>query len=119
MYNTNVTIKQNTDMANTMEKITMQYADLQIAVKDKMREVINTKGKKIDGEYKGMNYILTESQRKKLAIFSDREVVSVGITDKFSGGIYVEGKNRRYTAFDCIPFQIRFNILGCLTNQIK
>lgn len=103
----------------TMDDIAMQYAELRIAVKDKMRELINTKGKKIDGEYEGMNYIPTENQRKKLAIFSDREIVSVGISGKVSGGIYVEGKNRRYTAFDCIPFQIMFNILGCLTNHIK
>ena len=103
----------------TMDEIAMQYAELQIAIKDKMRELINTKGKMVDGQYKGMNYIPTESQQKKLAIFSDRQITSVGISDKVSGGIYVETKKGSYTAFDCIPFQIMFNILGCLTNHIK
>lgn len=94
MYNTNVTIKQNTDIAKTktMDEIAMQYAEVRIAVKDKMRELINTKGKMVDGHYKGMNYVPTESQQKMLAIFSDRSIVSVGISDNVSGGIYVETK---------------------------
>lgn len=103
-------------MAKTMDEIAMQYGKLRFDVADKMREVINTKGKKCED---GMRYVPTESQQKKLALFSDREIVSVGTNDKVSGGIYVEEKNTTYTAFSIIPFQIQFNILCCLTNHIK
>lgn len=103
----------------TMDEIAMQYAELRIAVKDKMKEVINTKGKMLNGDYVGMNYVPTASQQKKLALYSDRKVVSVGISDRVSGDIYVEGDKRVYTAFSAIPFQIQFNILGCLTNHVK
>lgn len=106
-------------MTKTMDEIEMQYAEVRISVKEKMRELINTKGKMIDGQYNGMNYILTESQKKKLALFSNIQIISVGINDKVSGGIYVETKKGSYTAFDCIPFQIMINILWCLTNHIK
>lgn len=107
------------EKTKTMDEIAMQYAEVRNAVKDKMRELINTNGKMIDGQYNGMNYIPTESQKKNLALFSDIQITSVGINDKVSGGIYVETKKGSYTAFDCIPFQIMFNILCCLTNHIK
>ena len=103
----------------TMDEIVMQFAELRVAVMDNMRELINTKGKMVDGFYKGMNYIPTESQQKNLAIFSDRPITSLGIDDKVNGGIYVETKKGSYTAFECLPFQIMFNILACLTNHIK
>ena len=103
----------------TMDDVVMQYAELRVAVKDKMRELINTKGEKRYDEYIGMYYIPTESQQKKLALFSDRKIASVGISDKVSGSIYVEGDRGVFTAFSAIPFQIQFNILGCLTNHIK
>lgn len=106
-------------MAKTMDEIAMQYAEVRIAVMDKMRELINTKGKMVDGYFKGMNYIPTKSQKKILVIFSDRPITSIGLNDQVSGGIYVETKKGSYTAFECLPFQIMFNILTCLTNHIK
>ena len=81
-------------MTKTMDEIEMQYAEVRISVKEKMRELINTKGKMIDGQYNGMNYIPTKSQKKKLALFSDIQITSVGINDKVSGGIYIETKKR-------------------------
>ena len=105
-------------MAKTTDNIAIQYMKLRIAVKDKMKELINTKGEKVDGDYAGMRYVPTESQQKNLALFADRKVVSVGISDKISGGIYVEEDKRVYTAFNIIPFQIRFNILACLTDYL-
>ena len=105
-------------MAKTMDNIAIQYMKLRVAVKDKMKELINTKGEKVDGDYPGMRYVPTESQQKNLAFFADRKIVSVGISDKISGGIYVEEDKRVYTAFNIIPFQIRFNILACLTDYL-
>ena len=105
-------------MAKTTDNIAIQYMKLRIAVKDKMKEVINTKGEKVDGVYAGMRYVPTESQRKNLALFADGKIVSVGISDKVSGGIYVEGDKRSYVAFDIITFQEQFNILACLTDYL-
>ena len=105
-------------MAKTTDNIAIQYMKLRVAVKDKMKELINTKGEKVDGDYAGMRYVPTESQQKNLAFFADRKIVSVGISDKISGGIYVEEDKRVYTAFNIIPFQIRFNILACLTDYL-
>ena len=105
-------------MAKTTDNIAIQYMKLRVAVKDKMKELINTKGEKVDGIYAGMRYVPTESQQKNLAFFADRKIVSVGISDKISGGIYVEEDKRVYTAFNIIPFQIRFNILACLTDYL-
>lgn len=120
LYNSNVTFKQNTDMTKTMDEIAMQYAELRIAVKDKFREVITTKGKKLtDGGYKEMEYVPTKSQQKKLALYSDRSVKSVGISERVSGDIYVENDKGVITALSAIPFQIQFNILGCITNHIQ
>lgn len=105
-------------MAKTTDNIAIQYMKLRVAVKDKMKELINTKGEKVDGDYAGMRYVPTESQQKNLAMFTDGKIVSVGISDKVSGGIYVEGDNRNYTAFDIITFQSQFNILACLTDYL-
>ena len=105
-------------MAKTTDNIAIQYMKLRIAVKDKMKELINTKGEKVDGDYAGMRYVPTESQQKSLAFFADRKIVSVGISGKVSGGIYVEEDKRVYTAFNIISFQIRFNILACLTDYL-
>ena len=105
-------------MAKTTDNIAIQYMKLRVAVKDKMKELINTKGEKVDGIYAGMRYVPTESQRKNLALFADGKIVSVGISDKVSGGIYVEGDKRRYVAFDIITFQEQFNILACLTDYL-
>ena len=105
-------------MAKTTDNIAIQYMKLRVAVKDKMKELINTKGEKVDGDYAGMRYVPTESHQKSLAFFADRKIVSVGISDKISGGIYVEEDKRVYTAFNIIPFQIRFNILACLTDYL-
>ena len=106
-------------MAKTTDNIAIQYMKLRVAVKDKMKELINTKGEKVDGDYAGMRYVPTESQQKNLALFADRKVVSVGISDDVSGEIYVEGDNRTYTAFDIIPFETQYNILACLTDFVK
>ena len=106
-------------MTKTTDNIAIQYMKLRNAVKDKMKELINTKGEKVDGDYAGMRYVPTESQQNNLALFADRKVVSVGISDKVSGGIYVEEDNRNYTAFDIIPFETQYNILACLTDFIK
>lgn len=106
-------------MAKTTDNIAIQYMKLRVAVKDKMKELINTKGEKVDGDYAGMRYVPTESQQKSLSYFSNIKVVSVGISDDVSGEIYVEGDNRTYTAFDIIPFETQYNILACLTDFIK
>ena len=106
-------------MTKTTDNIAIQYMKLRNAVKDKMKELINTKGEKVDGDYAGMRYVPTESQQKNLALFADRKVVSVGISDDVSGEIYVEGDNRTYTAFDIIPFETQYNILACLTDFVK
>ena len=105
-------------MAKTIDELTKQFLDLCIEVNDNMKKLINTKGEKVDGDYAGMRYVPTESQQKNLALFADRKVVSVGISDKVSGGIYVEEDNRNYTAFDIITFQSQFNILACLTDYL-
>lgn len=105
-------------MAKTTDNIAIQYMKLRIAVKDKMKELIKTKGEKVDGDYAGMRYVPTESQQKNLAMFADGKIVSVGISDKVSGGIYVEGDKRSYVAFDIITFQEQFNILACLTDYL-
>ena len=105
-------------MAKTTDNIAIQYMKLRIAVKDKMKELINTKGEKVDGIYAGMRYVPTESQQKSLSCFSNIKVVSVGISDDVSGEIYVEGDNRTYTAFDIIPFETQYNILACLTDYL-
>ena len=105
-------------MAKTTDNIAIQYMKLRIAVKDKMKELINTKGEKVDGIYAWMRYVPTESQQKNLAMFADGKIVSVGISDKVSGGIYVEGDKRSYVAFDIITFQEQFNILACLTDYL-
>ena len=106
-------------MAKTIDELTKQFLDLCIEVNDNMKKLINTKGEKVDGDYAGMRYVPTESQQKSLAFFADRKIVSVGISDKVSGGIYVEEDNRNYTAFDIIPFETQYNILACLTDFIK
>ena len=105
-------------MAKTTDNIAIQYMKLRVAVKDKMKELINTKGEKVDGDYAGMRYVPTESQQKSLSYFSNIKVVSVGISDDVSGEIYVEGDNRTYTAFDIIPFETQYNILACLTDFV-
>lgn len=105
-------------MAKTIDELTKQFLDLCIEVNDNMKKLINTKGEKVDGDYPGMRYVPTESQQKSLAFFADRKIVSLGISDKVSGGIYVEEDKRVYTAFNVIPFQIRFNILACLTDYL-
>lgn len=107
-------------MTKTMDEIAMQYAELLIAVKDKFREVITTKGKKLtDGGYKEIEYVPTKSQQKKLALYSVLSVKSVGISERVSDDIYVEDDNGVITALSAIPFQIQFNILGCITNHIQ
>ena len=105
-------------MAKTIDELTKQFLDLCIEVNDNMKKLINTNGEKVDGDYAGMRYVPTESQQKNLALFADRKVVSVGISDKVSGGIYVEGDKRSYVAFDIITFQEQFNILACLTDYL-
>ena len=102
----------------TMSEITEHYAMSRLMIKYKMKELINAKGKKADGDYMGKTYVPTESQQKNLAMFADGKIVSVGISDKVSGGIYVEGDNRSYVAFDIITFQEQFNILACLTDYL-
>ena len=107
-------------MAKTMDEIELEYSRLYYEVAVKMRELIETKGKKCkNNTYKKYVYVPTKKQQKNLAIYSDRSVKSVGISDKVSGDIYVESDNGCITAFSCVPFQIQFNILSCLTNNIK
>ena len=103
----------------TMSEITEHCAMSRVMIKYKMKELINAKGKKADGDYVGKTYVPTESQQKSLSYFSNIKVVSVGISDDVSGEIYVEGDNRTYTAFDIIPFETQYNILACLTDFIK
>ena len=105
-------------MAKTIDELTKQFLDLCIEVNDNMKKLINTKGEKVDGDYAGMRYVPTESQQKSLAFFADRKIVSVGISDKISGGIYVEEDKRVYTAFNSVAVRMRVKMLACLAGYL-
>lgn len=86
-----------------MNEITTKYGELRTAFMDKINEFIKDNDGKIT---------LNEKQTKKLWLFTNYYIAEIGVDENVSKGVYIKTTKGTMTAFDVIPFEIQYNIIG-------